>query len=65
MARLLVEGLTNPEIGAHIGRSSGSVRNTIVRMMRMTETRNRVQLALLVERAGGAGQTQSPDGEVG
>lgn len=43
-------GLSNPEIGIVMHRSTGNVKNHIGRMLKKAQVRNRLELALLLDR---------------
>ena len=44
VAALVAEGLTNKEIGAHVGVSESSVKATLQQLFRKTRVRTRAQL---------------------
>lgn len=46
IAELVAEGMSNKEIGRHLGIRNQTVRNTLVHVFRKTSTRKRTQLAV-------------------
>ena len=52
VVRLIVDGLTNQEIGDRLGVSLRTIHSHVASAMRKTDTRSRTQLAIHALRAG-------------